>query len=133
MTVEETKKAIKVMQAFVDGKQIQAVTYNGDWVNVKPGWKWGDSPETYRIKPELRPYKNREEFMKAMKEHDGWLFSKNYYYATTPVYVDNCGIDITGGAGSDENYGHESLTFKELLEQFTWMDGSACGVMEEEL
>lgn len=132
MTREETKKCIEVMQAFVDGKVIEA-KYNETWEDVEPGWSWGDNPEAYRIKPEphLRPYKNQKEFLKAMKEHDGWLLNEDFDYATKPVYVDRCGIDIIGGAGPDDNYGYERVLFDKLLEDFTWIDGAACGVMEE--
>lgn len=51
MNIEETKKAIEVMQAFVDGKEIE---YRGngdcDWTKLSiPAWDW--SKYIYRIKP----------------------------------------------------------------------------------
>ncbi len=55
MNIEETKEAIKVMQAFVDGKTIQYLSSIG-WRDVDPlstaemAWLWGDVK--YRIKPE---------------------------------------------------------------------------------
>lgn len=132
MTREETKEAIKVMQAYVDGKEIEVKTHN-HYYDVKPIWNWEDDVKIFRIKPELklRPYKNMEECVNAMREHDGWLFNKDDGYATKPVYVDNRGLDIIGGGGPDDEYGHEGVTFDKLLERFTWIDGAACGVMEE--
>lgn len=55
MNIEETKKAIEVMQAFVDGKAVQ-VDYNSDfsrnedWTGTDwPIWDW--MKFKYRIKP----------------------------------------------------------------------------------
>ena len=56
MNIEETKEAIRVMQAFVDGKEVQ--------FHARDGWKRTDLPEwqfsatKYRIKPTtvLRPW-----------------------------------------------------------------------------
>ena len=50
MNIEETKKAIEVMQAFVDGKEIE-ICYVGDrsWSEISsPVWGWVDSK--YRVK-----------------------------------------------------------------------------------
>jgi hypothetical protein len=50
MNIEETKKAIEVMQAFVDGKTVQVETHAG-WEDVDdPLWEWFGGP--YRVKPE---------------------------------------------------------------------------------
>ena len=56
MNIEQTKEAIKVMQAFVDGKDVQSM-YEGKWSLVHvPRWNWDDTQ--YRIKPtaKLRPW-----------------------------------------------------------------------------
>jgi hypothetical protein len=57
MNKEQTKEAIKVMQAFVDGKELismrtPAVTADD------PYWNWGNDIEMYQIKPTatLRPW-----------------------------------------------------------------------------
>jgi hypothetical protein len=50
MNIEETKKAIEVMQAFVDGKTVQVETHAG-WEDVDdPLWEWFGGP--YRVKPQ---------------------------------------------------------------------------------
>jgi len=54
MNKENVKKAIEVMQAYVDGKIIQGL-YNGEWHtfdvdSTLPLFQWADC--TYRIKPE---------------------------------------------------------------------------------
>jgi hypothetical protein len=49
MNIEQTKEAIRVMQAFVDGKEVQSM-YEGNWSLVHvPRWNWDDTQ--YRIKP----------------------------------------------------------------------------------
>lgn len=56
MTREQTIEAIKVMQAYVDGKELQSM-YGGIWSSVTvPRWDWPNY--NYRIKPTpvLRPW-----------------------------------------------------------------------------
>jgi hypothetical protein len=57
MNIEQTIEAIRVMQAFVDGKEVismrtPAVTADD------PYWSWGNDISTYHIKPiaTLRPW-----------------------------------------------------------------------------
>jgi len=57
MNIEETKEAIHVMQAYVDGKDIEILGPVKKWEPVNcPRWAWGDTQ--YRIKPtvNLRPW-----------------------------------------------------------------------------
>ena len=51
MNREDTKKAIEVMQAFVDGKEIHKET-----VAASPYWDWKDSAKTYHIKIKPREF-----------------------------------------------------------------------------
>ena len=91
MTREETKKCIEVMQAYVDGGEIEElVSKDSDWWSVQnPDWNW--DYHTYRIKPQLM--KVTEEEMKEMqgiwvklKDSDGiafvkpWTINKENYY-----------------------------------------------------
>lgn len=53
MNTEETKEAIKVMQAFVDGDDIQYFSCCGEWLRViEPLWDFHLTK--YRIKPESK-------------------------------------------------------------------------------
>lgn len=57
MNIEETKECIRVMQAFVDGKDLEVFGPVGKWEPVYfPRWGWDDTK--YRIKPTyvLRPW-----------------------------------------------------------------------------
>ena len=50
MTKEETKQAIKVMQAYVDGKEIESCTHNILGSVYFPQWNWYNDPTAYRVK-----------------------------------------------------------------------------------
>ena len=57
MTPEQTIEAIRVMQAFADGKEVEFKWMSKDWNSTdKPEWNW--SAYDYRIKPTetLRPW-----------------------------------------------------------------------------
>lgn len=57
MNVEQTIEAIRVMQAYVDGKEVEFKWGSMDWNSTdKPEWNW--SAYDYRIKPTatLRPW-----------------------------------------------------------------------------
>jgi len=61
MNIEETKEAIRVMQAFVDGNDLEVLGPVGKWEPVHfPRWGWDDTE--YRIKPtaKLRPWTSDE-------------------------------------------------------------------------
>ena len=50
MTREQTIEAIRVMQAFVDGKELEVLSPFGKWERATaPRWQWNDTD--YRIKP----------------------------------------------------------------------------------
>jgi hypothetical protein len=56
MNIEQTIECIKVMQAYVDGKEVESL-YDGKWQTVtNPRWNW--QMIDYRIKPTatLRPW-----------------------------------------------------------------------------
>ena len=57
MTREQTKEAIRVMQAYVDGKEVQYEVPNKEWITTdQPAWNF--ISYNYRIKPTatLRPW-----------------------------------------------------------------------------
>ena len=57
MNIEQTKEAIRIMQAFVDGKEVEYERPDGIWTIINnPCWNWNS--QEYRIKPTatLRPW-----------------------------------------------------------------------------
>jgi hypothetical protein len=57
MTKEQTKEAIRIMQAFVDGKQVISMTTPAVTTD-NPSWNWANDISAYSIKPTpvLRPW-----------------------------------------------------------------------------
>ncbi|HEC62682.1 MAG TPA: hypothetical protein ENI27_10595 [bacterium] len=52
MNRDETKKAIEVMQAFVDGAKPEQKTYSGNYGGpIDPHWNWDNDVNMYHIKP----------------------------------------------------------------------------------
>ena len=92
MTIEETKERIAVMQAYVDGKQIQGKCSDGKWADVpEPSWSINGN---FRVKPEpkYRPFKDAEECWQEMLKHQpfGWIKCRGCYFnivAVTDVYA----------------------------------------------
>ena len=125
MTREETEKRIKVMQAFVDGKDVEVLnTYKWELVS-NPSW----SPATkYRIKPEskYRPFDNAQECIDEMKKHEpfGWVKDK-------PEFGDTCSA-ITKVSISSIRRGATWFCTKEMFQYSTFLDGSPFGVKVED-
>ena len=121
-----TADYIKVMQAYVEGKQIQ---YKDDevWIDIDdPDWDWHNWE--YRIKPEpnYRPFKNAEECWQEMQKHQpfGWIKDKEdgHYAMVTTVdafYDDKNYIKISG----DHNW-----SFAETMNVYTFADGTPFGI-----
>ena len=74
MTREEAKELLPIIQAYAEGEKIEMLDFKGRWVKMtNPDFTL--SPENYRIKPEYRPFKTKEECWNEMHKHPdfGWL------------------------------------------------------------
>lgn len=123
MTIEETKEAIRVMQAFVDGKEIEMYSPTYLMWKAAPGPSWDFSNFDYRIKPvaKIRPWTADEVPLGA------WIKSKHDHWKSLILEVDKLGkICVYGGTifreAALENHEHSTDGGK------TW---HPCGVMEE--
>lgn len=113
------KEIIAVIQAHIEGKQIQFRYENSlEWLDCtdnKPSWDF--SSYDYRVKPEskTRPYKDRKECWNDMLKHQpfGWVKSKAGNYTH---------IDIV----------NDGSNFSEIHLTHTYVDGSPFGIVEEE-
>ena len=123
-----TADYIKVMQAYVEGKQIQ---YKDDevWIDIDdPDWDWHSWE--YRIKPEpnYRPFRDSEECWQEMQNHRpfGWIKDKNdgHYAMVTKVDAD---FDKKHIAISGSNI----WTLSETMCDYTFADGEPFGINEE--
>lgn len=129
MDRKETAECIKIMQAFVDGKQIEFKDSVGRWCEAKnPLWSW-DSGRKYRIKPEpkYRPFKDAEECWQEMQKHQpfGWIKGKEgeHHSLITSIIADEEEVYINGISG---------FVLDEIMEHYTFADGLPFGVKVEE-
>ena len=127
MTIEETKERIAVMQAYVDGKQIQVESSDSKWADVpEPSWSINGN---YRIKPEpkYRPFKDVEECWQEMLKHEpfGWIKDKedgHYSMVTT--------VDDAQGEKRISISGDYLCSLDETMSLYTFADGAPFGVKE---
>lgn len=127
MTIEEIKRQAELYSALAKGKTIQIKDMSGEWHDVEPR-KLDCFPETiaFRIKPEAkyRPFETKEECWKEMLKHQpfGWLHDNFNDVNVQLCFVSDGGAALTGNA---------ILPYDELIERFTFIDGSPFGIKEE--
>ncbi len=79
--IERTKRMIEVMQAYVDGDEVESCTGEEWWVNEHPVWNWPSvdyrivkTPDTINwdhVAPEFKY------MMRGLNDVDAFLFKKN--------------------------------------------------------
>ena len=126
---EEVKSVMNIIQAFADGKTIQAIDpYEDEWVD-QAGLNFKALFEgQYRIKPEhtYRPFKNAEECWQEMLKHQpfGWLNGDKCFYNI--VSVSNIDVSMANVSGDIV-----TLDFSDVMEDNTFADGVPFGVKIE--
>lgn len=126
MTTEEIKRRSELYSALAEGKTIQILNMEGNWVDVEVK-KLNYIPETlkFRIKPEskYRPFKSQEECWEEMHKHPdfGWLVNKNSksIYHINVICCDDLCLD------------EAPLNFVEAFTYYEFLDGSHFGIKEE--
>ena len=125
MEREEIKRRAELYSALAEGKTIQILNMEGNWVDVEVK-KLNYIPETlkFRIKPEpkYRLFKSQEECWQEMHKHPdfGWV-TDGYYKSTISVKSDSIVVTI-----SSLEYG-----FGKAYIHFTFADGTPFGIKEE--
>ena len=123
---EEVKSVMNIIQAFANGKTIQAIDpYEDEWVD-QAGLNFKALFEgQYRIKPEhtYRPFKNAEECWQEMLNHHpfGWLKGDKCFYNI--VSVSNIDVSMANVSGDIV-----TLDFSDVMEDNTFADGVPFGV-----
>lgn len=131
MTREQVKKALPLIQAFVEGKTIQ--TKNGSkWIDIDSDKNKLilDSVVTYqdcfRIKPEpsYRPFRNVEECWQEMLKHApfGIMSSKNSKDYMSFMSLNDEGCDFCG---------YEGENFESAFDDIQFADGTPFGIKED--
>lgn len=126
---EEVKSVMNIIQAFADGKTIQAIDpYDDEWCDQTKLNFEALFEGQYRIKPEptYRPFKDAEECWTEMLKHQpfGWVKSKedgSRSLITLIISEENIDINCIGG-----------FTLDKIMKRFTFADGTVFGILEEE-
>ena len=130
------KKMLPILQAYAEGKTVQAdFARKGEWLNKNELYDtdliaMSYDPVIYRIKPEpepkYRPFKDAEECWQEMQKHQpfGWIrWKKGPRYYQSLVVVEKSGV----GCIIDE----ASMGFRDSLNILIFADGEPFGVEEE--
>lgn len=132
MIREKVKMNMDIISAFAEGKTIQYKTDTGSWHDLTeseglPMGTMEEEPNNFRIKPEpkFRPFKDAEECWNEMQKHQpfGWVKDGN-----GSAFV----IEKVDSRSFVEVYDEGTCTFKEVFEDFTFVDGTPFGVKTEE-
>ncbi len=132
MDRDEARKAAEVMLAYAEGKEIECKTsYEPDYRDVEmPLFDWGRCD--YRVKPEpkYRPFRNAEECIQRMLKHQpyAWVKSK----ANDIMYAIHAMANDTALIADYEGEGHIFCEYKELFDDYEFIDGAPFGIKEEE-
>ena len=136
MEREEIKRRAELYSALVEGKTIQILNMEGNWVDVEVK-KLNYIPETlkFRIKPksQYRPFETQEECWNEMLKHQpfGWVKSKKSgsHFSIGSVVWDKEFDYVFVTFACDGILGRSS---KSMFEDFTFVDGTPFGIKEEQ-
>ena len=124
---EEVKSVMNIIQAFADGKTIQAIDpYEDEWVD-QAGLNFKALFEgQYRIKPEhtYRPFANAEECWQEMQKHQPFGYTYDRFNG-----IRDC---ITKVATSGVSYDSPTvISFEEVFDKFVFADEVPFGIKVE--
>ena len=128
MTREDAKQLLPIIQAWAEGKDVQAWDIDKkQWYTFKDAVLFTKPVDEYRIKPQpkYRPFKNAEECWKEMQKHQpfGWV-----RYKMKPIVIRS----IASLYDTEiEPYDACTSSYKDAMESFTFADGTPFGVKEE--
>ena len=134
MTREEIKRRAELYSALADGKTIQILNMEGNWVDVEVK-KLNYIPETlkFRIKPEpqYRPFKTQEECWNEMLKHQPFSFVVNKdsvdYFSICRVFKDEKGISRITFISNP----YSGWDMEIVFDRFNFADGTPFGIKEE--
>ena len=123
MTTEETREAAKVMEAYANGKKIQYLNDDNEWIDTSNPFFFDWHNYVYRIKPEYRPFKTQEECWSEMHKHPdfGWVVAKD-----SKIMYHICVVGF-GYVVIDSM----SPIFSEAFADYEFTDGKPFGIKEE--
>lgn len=133
MNRSEAKKLLPIIQAFIEGRQIEYRERGYTLWTETPSPIFNFATIEYRIKPEpkYRPFKDAEECWQEMQKHQpfGWIKGPGEYknissIRTTGSYPILIDVEIRG-----EQY-EVSRDMSKMFKDYTFADGSIFGIKE---
>lgn len=136
MDRNQAKEFYPILQAYAEGRVVECRTkpnaikgtdVPNEWTEMKKIEFWNNTE--YRIKPEqkFRPFKNTEECWTEMQNHQpfGWIKGKEgeHHSLITSIIADEEEVYINGISG---------FVLDEIMEHYTFADGTPFGVKVEE-
>ena len=128
-----TAEMINVMLAYEIGEQIEYMgKKDSEWLPLfhDPYWDWTQFEYRIKPKPTYRPYKNADEFLQAQSEHGMYLRPSTKAKYMTPITISGDTITIAFPLDSGNVYTCR-YSYGNIFKDFTWQDGTPCGVKEE--
>lgn len=134
MTREKAKVLLPIIQAIIDGREIQ-VNLNGEWVDVDEKHNCAFLPESYeyRVKPMItyRPFKDGDECWNEMFRHQpfGWInkMEKGQIKGRYSIEI----VREDGVVLRLENGSTMHFDFKDLIDSsYCFSDGTPFGIKE---
>lgn len=130
MNREQAKELLPIIQAFAEGKTVQTINENGEWITCSCiNFEFNSSPKSYRIKPEpkYRPFANADECWQEMQKHRpfGWLKDKEDGHYTLITAINKTEVDqiaLNGNTG---------WLFCSISKFYTFADGTPFCIKEE--
>ena len=123
---EEVKSVMNIIQAFANGKTIQAIDpYEDEWVDQAALNFKALFGGQYRIKPEhtYRQFKDAEECWKEMQKHQPFAWVKEKHSDRYSLVTEVNGLSIKV---------KEGCLFTDSVKYYTFADGTPFGVKVEE-
>ena len=123
---EEVKSVMNIIQAFANGKTIQAIDpYEDEWVDQAALNFKALFEGQYRIKPEhtYRQFKDAQECWKEMQKHQPFAWVKEKHSDRYSLITEVNGLSIKV---------KEGCLFTDSVKYYTFADGTPFGIKEEE-
>ena len=124
MTREETRDAVKVMEAYANGKKIQYLNDDNEWIDApNPLFDWDNCVYCIKPEPKYRPFKSQEECWQEMLKHKpfGWVKE----ISSEMLYL------INGMSNESIVIMEDINSFKEAMNIYEFKDGTPFGIKEE--
>ena len=137
MDRNQAKEFYPFLKAFAEGRIIETRTdpstlkgkeseYN-DWTEMKELEYWSSVQYRIKLESKYRPFKDAEECWQEMRNHQpfGWIKGKGdeHHSLITSIIADEEEVYINGISG---------FVLDEIMEYYTFADGTPFGVKEEE-